>query len=172
MHWFCISTCLILKVQVLRKKNGTSLPGRPVFSNVSIRFEAYNTACVCVCVWYLLGEGGVCIVPVLGVLAWLGSWLADWFKPLRLNWGAVLLFIPRMGNPKAPTARERDKTRSGVLSVCRLWKHTFISTKKCEHGYVHVFMFMSVLIVLCGPYKLAPSCDSWPVEEAEEDASI
>ncbi len=101
-------------------------PGKKDKKRPTINKKPYSKCmsvcvCVCVCVCYLLGEGGVCIVPALGVLAWLGSWPADWFNPLRLNCGAVLLFIPRMGNPKAPATRQNMFIlRKHIYSWC-LW---------------------------------------------------
>lgn len=117
------------------------------------------------CEGYLLGEGGVCIEPALGVLE---SWPADWFSPLRLNGGAALLFMPRMGNPNAPTERASRQAWKTRLTLPRfLWANITVMSR---HYSAETGQCLSVL--LCGPYRLAPSCDSWPVEEAEEDASI
>lgn len=117
------------------------------------------------CEGYLLGEGGVCIEPALGVLE---SWPADWFSPLRLNGGAALLFMPRMGNPNAPTERASRQAWKTKLTLPRfLWDNITVMSR---HYSAETGQCLSVL--LCGPYRLAPSCDSWPVEEAEEDASI
>lgn len=116
---------------------------------------------------YLFGEGGVWrdIVgtPVVGVL-WLGNWVPC--VKLRFNWG-LLLLMPLIEKPSAPSKWVGKET---MINWCS--ESEYMEFLLASQWFFSTISRTEDLYSLCGPYKLAPSCDNWPDDDGEGDGSI
>ena len=114
---------------------------------------------------HLLGDGGVWRdmvgTPVVGVI-WLGSCVPC--VRFRFNWG-VLFPMPLTGKPIAPAEKHKHKGRTtNAVRQPRGYSFCFMSNQHPRNG--------TNSRSLCGPYKLAPSCDSWPDDDGDGEDSI
>lgn len=131
--------------------------------------------------------------PVVGVI-WLGSCVPC--VRFRFNWG-VLFPMPLTEKPSAPADSQARKTNAirqlgeySLLLLHNTWRKFILALVLMQFkSYTLLYSDNTTdekaakcdcrtnkkkkkKNLLCGPYKLAPSCDSWPDDDGEGEDSI